>query len=235
VSELQDRRARKKAMTRAEIRRAAHELFAEHGFDAVTIADVAATADVAVQTVFNHFATKEELFFDGRTPWVDGPAEAVRGRRPGEGPLAALRSFTVAWIRESAGRCESDERRLHTLTVEASPALRAFELGLQQRTEQRLSAALHEAWIDDPAAGPGSNLDPRVAATLTAALWVAGARTLLLELRGVHAEGADPAAILATVETLGGQLFEGLERGLGTLLHLREPVLETRHRVRRAG
>ena len=43
----------------------------------VTLTDVAREADVAVQTVFNHFATKEDLFFDGRAPWVDGLAAAV--------------------------------------------------------------------------------------------------------------------------------------------------------------
>jgi AcrR family transcriptional regulator len=34
------RRERRKAQTRAEVRRTAQRLFAEHGFDAVTIADV---------------------------------------------------------------------------------------------------------------------------------------------------------------------------------------------------
>ena len=77
MSELLDRRARKKAQTREQIRGIAHQLFDERGFEAVTIADVARTADVAVQTVFNHFATKEELFFDGRVPWVEGPADAA--------------------------------------------------------------------------------------------------------------------------------------------------------------
>jgi hypothetical protein len=72
VGEVSDRRARKKAQTREHVRRTAQQLFAERGFDAVTIADIAAAADVAVQTVFNHFATKEELFFYDRTPWRDG-------------------------------------------------------------------------------------------------------------------------------------------------------------------
>jgi len=82
VGEINDRRARKKAQTREQIRTVAHRLFADVSFTAVTIADIAREADVAVQTVFNHFATKEELFFDGRTPWVEGPAAAVRTRRP---------------------------------------------------------------------------------------------------------------------------------------------------------
>ena len=70
-------------------------MFVERGFDAVTIADIAKGAEVAVQTVFNHFATKEELFFDGRTPWVDGPARAVRTREAGVSPLVALRAYLV--------------------------------------------------------------------------------------------------------------------------------------------
>ena len=78
MGDLKDRRARKKAQTREQIRRVAHRMFAERGFETVTIADIAAGADVAVQTVFNHFATKEELFFADRADWVDGAAEAVR-------------------------------------------------------------------------------------------------------------------------------------------------------------
>ena len=49
-----------------------------------TLTDVAREADVAVQTVFNHFPTKEEFFSEGRVPWVEAPAAAVRDRRPGE-------------------------------------------------------------------------------------------------------------------------------------------------------
>src|SRR3712207_4046239 len=96
VSDNSDRRARKKAATRALVLETAQRLFSERGFDAVTIADIASTADVAVQTVFNHFATKEELFFTGRTHWVDGPAQAVRSRPDGVPPLAALRPALVA-------------------------------------------------------------------------------------------------------------------------------------------
>src|SRR4051812_50104222 len=80
-----DRRARKKARTREEIRTAARAMFAARGFEAVTIAHIAAAADVAVQTGFNHFATKEDLFFDGPTPWVEGAA-AAGPPRPGAGP-----------------------------------------------------------------------------------------------------------------------------------------------------
>src|SRR6201747_922063 len=100
---MQNRRAQKKAQTRDAIRTAAQSLFAEQGFDVVTIADVARAADVAVQTVFNHFATKEELFFDGRTPWVEGPAMAVRSRAAHVAPLTALRTYLVDLVHARVG------------------------------------------------------------------------------------------------------------------------------------
>lgn len=225
MSELGDRRARKKALTREQIRQAARELFAEHGFDSVTIADVAATADVAVQTVFNHFATKEELFFDGRTPWVDEPADAVRSRGDGQPPLAALRAWMTGYITQAAQYDADDERRAYVATMAASPALRAFELSLLQRAERRLAEALHDAWTSDPSGAPrvcGCDVGPRVAADLTAALWVAGARSLRVELRGLEADGTDAATIRSTVVTLAEKLFDRLEHGLGALLSLPE-------------
>lgn len=229
MSELGDRRARKKALTRQQIRQAAQELFAEHGFDSVTIADVAATADVAVQTVFNHFPTKEELFFDGRTPWVDEPAEAVRSRRPDESPLAALREWTACYITQAAECDADDERRTYVATMAASPTLRAFELSLLQRAERRLAAALLEAWTSAPSVR-GDEVGVRMAADLAAALWVAGARSLRVELRGVEDDGTDAAAVRSAVVTLAEKLFDQLERGLGELLglpgsELSEPTL----------
>src|SRR3712207_9515451 len=93
-----DRRARKKAQTRTLIRETAQRLFAERGFEAVTIADIATAADVAVQTVFNHFPTKEDLFFDGHTPWIEGAAEAVRAPGPGLAPPEGLHAYLVERI-----------------------------------------------------------------------------------------------------------------------------------------
>ena len=242
MSDLSDRRARKKAATRAEIRRAAQQLFAAHGFDAVTIADIAAAADVAVQTVFNHFPSKEELFFDGRTVWMDGPAEAVRTRAPGVPALRALRCYTLDLIHRSVALRATGQAPEHIATLQASPALRAYELGIQHRTERLLSEALVEAWRGDPAAGPGpdaTDLDVRLAASLTAALWISAARSLLVQLRALS-EGADGAeadgpAIIDAVESLGERVFERLETGLSALLHLDAPGPGCGRPVRRAG
>ena len=88
-------RERKKAQTRQAIAEAAQRLFAERGFDAVTVAEVAREADVSQGTVFNYFPTKEELFYSGMVVFEAELVEAVRARPPGESVLAAFRGFVL--------------------------------------------------------------------------------------------------------------------------------------------
>nr|WP_239522300.1 TetR/AcrR family transcriptional regulator [Geodermatophilus sabuli] len=210
---MNDRRARKKAQTRALIRSVAQDLFAERGFEAVTIADIATTADVAVQTVFNHFCTKEELFFDGRTPWVDGPAEAVRSRPPGVPPLTALRRHLVGMVAALAGAHTTEQRRRFIATIEASAALRVRELELVHEAERRLAEALTAAWSDGPYTAP----DPVTAASLTAATWLAAVRVLLVSQRPVLGDHVSAARSAARIESLADQVLGQLQEGLGPM------------------
>jgi DNA-binding LacI/PurR family transcriptional regulator/AcrR family transcriptional regulator len=83
----QARRERKKARTRHEIAEAAFALFADRGFDAVTVAEIAEAADVSAKTVYNHFTTKEQLFFESEPLLQGTPADLLRERPPGR-PLA---------------------------------------------------------------------------------------------------------------------------------------------------
>lgn len=57
-------RDRQRAAIRAELRRAAHRLFTEYGYDAVTVDDIAAAAGLSRRTLFRHVATKEDLLLD---------------------------------------------------------------------------------------------------------------------------------------------------------------------------
>jgi AcrR family transcriptional regulator len=240
VGELNDRRSRKKAQTRAQIRTIAHAMFAERGFDSVTIADIATKADVAVQTVFNHFATKEELFFDGRTPWVDGPAEAVRSRDASLSPLTALRAYLVEISGALVGSLCTEERRRYRAMVQATDALRAREGELVYESERRLAAALLEAWTKDPGAnGAVTPADPQLAAPLIAGIWLTAGRILIVENRSLVADGADPRAVAASVEHLADQLFAQMESAFAVVVNSPARVTTDtgwpRTEIRRAG
>src|SRR5437868_14238818 len=84
-------RERKKQQTRQQIFEAARKLFAERGFDAVTVADIARLADVSEVTVFNYFPNKEDLFFAGMQFFEEQLLQAVRMRPRGEPAIRALK------------------------------------------------------------------------------------------------------------------------------------------------
>jgi AcrR family transcriptional regulator len=83
-------RERKKLRTRQAISDAAIELFLRRGYDAVSVADVAAAAEVSKPTLFKYFRSKEELVLDRIDDHRDEPARVVRERPAGESPLDAL-------------------------------------------------------------------------------------------------------------------------------------------------
>jgi AcrR family transcriptional regulator len=225
VGELKDRRARKKAQTRELIRSVAQGLFAERGFDDVTIADVAARADVAVQTVFNHFTTKEELFFDGRVPWVTGPASAVRDREPGVAPLLALRGYLIDTVTGLVSSMACPERRCYLATLEASEALRARERELIHECERLLAGALLEVWSEPDAVEVPA--DPQTAAPLTAAVWLAAARVMVLEQRPLVTEGLEPDRAAAAVQVFAERLLAQMETSLELINGLTAPLPRT--------
>jgi len=223
VGELLDRRARKKAQTRELIRSVAQRRFCEDGFEAVTIADIARECDVAVQTVFNHFATKEELFFDGRTPWVDSLAESVRRRERGVAPLTALRAHLVDMIGDLLGSLQDADRRLYVTTLEASYGLRAHERELVHQSELNLREALLEAWATDDVVGPA---DPAWAAPVIAAIWVSAGRSLILAQRPHLSGGGDPEQAAADARALADRVLRQLEIGANAV-HGRTPRAAT--------
>lgn len=79
-------RERKKRRTRQHLSDVATGLFVERGFDAVTIAEIAQAADVSVNTVYNYFPAKEDLFLDRGSGIVDRLSRYVRGREAGSPP-----------------------------------------------------------------------------------------------------------------------------------------------------
>jgi AcrR family transcriptional regulator len=94
-------RALKKDRTRQALSEAAIALFLERGFDAVSVADVAAAAEVSKPTLFRYFPSKEDLVLH-RIADHQGEAARVVAGRGARSPLDALH----AHFREGLGRRE---------------------------------------------------------------------------------------------------------------------------------
>jgi AcrR family transcriptional regulator len=88
-------RERKKQQTRTLIADTAWQMFAGRGFDGVSVAEIARTADVSEGTVFNYFSTKESLFFDRMVGFEGSLLAAIRARPTGQSVLAAFGEFLL--------------------------------------------------------------------------------------------------------------------------------------------
>ncbi|MEU6171311.1 helix-turn-helix domain-containing protein [Streptantibioticus parmotrematis] len=132
------RRERKKAATRQKIADTALRLFLERGYDAVGIRDVAAEADVAVTTLFSHFASKEALVFEQDDEFERRLTRAVTDRAAHEPLVPALRHEVEALVRH----CTGDDAGPTWHLIDETPALRAYEESMRLRHAESLAAAM---------------------------------------------------------------------------------------------
>ncbi|MET8904942.1 MULTISPECIES: TetR/AcrR family transcriptional regulator [unclassified Streptomyces] len=147
-------RERKKRQTRQYLSDVATGLFLERGFEAVTVAEVAEAANVSVNTVYNYFPAKEDLFLDRSKGVVDRLSRWVRGRGAGESAAHAV-------LRELREEVESVSPRVGLMdgyagfmkVVQESPALRSRMWAIGQEVLVNLEVTLREetgAAADDP-------------------------------------------------------------------------------------
>lgn len=144
------RRERKKAQTRQALADAAQRLFLEHGYDGVTVAQIADEADVSIATLFKHVPDgKEALIFDDGAERREALVRAVRDRAPGTSTLEALRGFFTR-----RGPFDPDMppdlQRLRDLIV-GTPALTDYQRKLWQSAEGVLAEAIAAETDRDPA------------------------------------------------------------------------------------
>ncbi|ANB08607.1 TetR family transcriptional regulator [Streptomyces ambofaciens] len=138
-------RERKKRQTRQYISDVATGLFLQRGFEAVTVAEVADAANVSVNTVYNYFPAKEDLFLDRSKGVVDRLSRWVRGRRVGESAARAV-------LRELREEVESVSPRLGLMdgyavfmrVIQDSPALRSRMWAIGQEVLLDLERTLRE-------------------------------------------------------------------------------------------
>lgn len=156
-------RERKKLATWRAIQSAALRLFDEQGYEATTVEQIAAAANVSRATFFNYFAGKDAAVLDQdpeeRLDW-----QALMNDRPADEPL--WDSLTEILT----GFCESlrDRMPLQRRLKAQSPA---FAQSAQSFGEQFFSDLRH--WVDSRITGsdeltPPLQLNLAVAATITA-------------------------------------------------------------------
>ncbi|MER6169470.1 TetR/AcrR family transcriptional regulator [Streptomyces violaceorubidus] len=169
------RRERKKAATRQKIADTALRLFLERGYDAVGIRDVAAEADVAVTTLFSHFASKEALVFEQDEDFEHRLTRAVTDRAPHEPLIPALRREVLALVRH----CTADSAAPIWRMIDASPALRKYDESVRLRHAEALGTAI--------AADPDLTRSETVARTLA---------RFVIDAYSLSREAPDPEAAL---------------------------------------
>jgi len=192
----------KKQRTRKALADTAFRLFANRGFDRVTVADVAEAAGVSEKTAFNYFPTKEDLFFDEVPERQAALVEAVTGRGVGESVPHALRRLQLA----QCERMASPEFATFARIIDESAHLRTKELEVMADFERVLAETLEEA------AGL-KRLDARIAATLLIGVqW----QFFLLARERALAGKHGPAAARRLQADLK-RAYELVEQGLGAL------------------
>ncbi|MEV5508992.1 TetR/AcrR family transcriptional regulator [Streptomyces orinoci] len=200
-------RERKKIQTRAVIWRTAADLFIERGYDNVSVAEVAAAAQVSKMTVFNYVSSKEDLVLGPMEVHIDDAARAVRDRRPGESVVAAVRDQFLRALAEhdaSVGLLDEESILRVLRLIDRTPALRDRRHQFSLRAQQLLAEELESAV-------PG---DPHLARVAAAQLM--GARNALIDhniqrlLAGESAAAVQPDAV-----ALAERAFAMVEFGLG--------------------
>ncbi|GAA0563555.1 TetR family transcriptional regulator [Streptomyces violaceusniger] len=140
-------RERKKQRTHAAISDAAITLFLEHGFNQVSVAQVAEAAEVSKRTLFAYFPTKEDLVVHRLADHETESARVVRARPPGTAPLTALREHFLKGLRERDPITGLNDhpavRRLHRMILDA-PSLVARMARFKTGAEHALTEALRE-------------------------------------------------------------------------------------------
>lgn len=131
-------RSRKRRETRARISSAALALFLEKGFEATTVDEIAAAADISKRSFFDYFPSKEELISAWQDEFGVALAERIAARPAGEPMTRALeQAMTAALIEKFTPRSMAIVRLIH-----ATPALASREHTKYARLEQRLCEAL---------------------------------------------------------------------------------------------
>lgn len=189
--------------TRARILEAAHGMFLERGYDAVTVAEIAREAGVSSVTVFNHFPRKEDLFLDRTDDAVALIQSAMRERAHGVDVVESLRATAFRLFDERQPLSGVDERSLPFFrTVAGAPTLVA--------RAREIAAELQETLADELARDREFDGD----GTILAAFFIAGYSAVLVETARRTMAGEPAADVVDDHRARLERMFDALRNGV---------------------
>jgi AcrR family transcriptional regulator len=193
----------KKARTRRLIADTAARLFAERGYEHVAVIDVAREAEVAEQTVYNYFRTKEQLVTDREQQIQDRLCDLIRSRPAGLTPAAAIREFVLQSVAGIRGVPPELWRGELGYLAAISPAVHRLALELTDRQAAALASAISDT----------STVSPEVARLQGIAL--AGVFQIIIGEAGQRTrEGQSQATIADELYPIVGNILDELDRWL---------------------
>jgi AcrR family transcriptional regulator len=201
-------RERKKQQTRRRIGDTAIQLFAERGFDQVPVVEIARRAEVSEATVFNYFASKEDLVYEGMEVFEAALVDAVRERAPEVSVLDAFRDFLV---RPRGALADGDAGAIGRIATAARIVAGSAALQAREReTFDRYTAALAEVIAAESGARP-DDIDPWVVANALMGVNRAVKNAVHRKALAGHSGKRIAKEILADAH----RALDILERGLG--------------------
>ncbi|HEU5160562.1 MAG TPA: TetR family transcriptional regulator [Streptosporangiaceae bacterium] len=196
------RRERKKQRTREALIDAAYTLFAEKGFEATTVEEIADLVDVSSRTFFRYFSSKEDVVLTFQEEQFAAMKAALAARPPDEPVITAMRNAGVAVMRASEeGEYGFDLQKFVCVQqmMESSPALFGRSLEHGQKKQAEITRIVAERMGVDPAA----DMRPHVAAGAASCAFRAAYDLW------IHGDG-DPKRLSELVD----QVFALIEDGL---------------------
>jgi AcrR family transcriptional regulator len=192
------RRAQQKASTRAAITAAAQTLIGERGFDAVTVGDIAESADVSHRTFYRYFPSKEDALLADFKDFLDDFVALVAARPVDEHPVDSLvRTLDTIAL---ALPVDADQFNWIYELVEGEPALGGVQHRLLLEAQDRLTNLFAQKLGVSP-----RSLEPRLFASGATASYQAAVRTWVVL-------PADERTM--TVWALGREALETFAQGL---------------------
>jgi AcrR family transcriptional regulator len=206
VSQATGIRQDKTRQTRQLIEECAVRLFAEHGYDHVSMTEIAQRANVAPATVFNHFPTKDALIFNGLEQFEAGLLDAIVQRDEPDSIPQAFRTYVLAIHGSLTSNDPDATRRLRTIAkiIHSSPAL----LNAEQQIYGRYTDRLGNLIAEDTKQRDG------VQTWVIANTLMGVHRALVRYVRTALLTGAAPSRVNREVRRIASVAFAQLDRGL---------------------